>query len=298
MTDLYDQLSKAYALQGGDLPQTQDQGDELPEWGGAPMVPEQMIRLLFTGFELPEFAQELAKLNDGLPLPEVFSWRPATPENAALAMLQPEELRTFRAFQQIVENERKSSKYLAAMQALLEVYPDLQPLALLISQYLCIWCPEAHFPFVETQLAAHPDWRILRYVYAGYLLLRQTPVDQTTQTDFRALLNQQLELHSHLQGQIPDAWEVLAFYQTQATWFVFGDLHLERALYAINVCQQVLDEIYPDPQAHPPEAQAILQAWFECLTESAEVTAKIRSFLKPLLLKRTGLGSGRGLKKG
>lgn len=290
MTDLYDQLSKTYALQGGDLPPTQDQGDGLPEWDGAPMVPEQMIRLLFTGFDLSAFAQELAKLDDGLPLPEVFDWRPAIPENVTLAALQPDELRTFRAFQQIVEYGRKSSKYLQAMQALLAVYPDLQPLALLISQYLCIWHPEAHFPFVEAQLAAHPDWRVLRYVYAGYLLLRQTPVDQSTQAAFAVQLNPQLELHQHLKGQSPDAWEVLAFYQTQATWFVFGELHLERALYAINVCQQVLNETYPDPKEHPPEAQAILQAWFECLTESAEVTARIRHFLKPLLLKRTGMG--------
>lgn len=292
MTDLYDQLSKAYALQGGDLPTTPEQTDELPEWDGAPMLPEQMIRLLFTGFDLPAFAHELAQLQDGLPLPEVFDWRPATSERETLAVLQPEELRTFRAFQQVVEYGRKSGKYLQAMQDLFAVYPDLEPLALLISQYLCIWQPEAHFPFVEAQLQAHPDWRVLRYVYAGYLLLRQTPVDQTTQTAFLAQLNQQLELHLHLQENHPDAWEVLAFYQTQATWFVFGQLHLERALYAINVCQQVLNEIYPDPKDHPPEAQAILQAWFECLTESSDVTVRIRHFLKPLLLKRTGMGSG------
>lgn len=286
MPDLYDQLSKAYALQGGDLPPTQELDEDLPEWGGVPMLPEQMIRLLFTGFDLPAFARELAKCEDGLPLPAIFSWRPGRPEKEALTELQPEELRTFLAFQQIVERGHKSGKYLAAMHGLQTRYPHLQEIPLLISQYLCIWEPDAHFPFVEAQLAAHPDWRILRYVYAGYLLLRQTPVDAQTQAAFLAQMNHQLELHLHVQGQEPDAWEVLAFYQTQATWYVFGQLHLERALYAINVCQQALNELYGDQAEHPPEALAILQAWFGCLSESAEVTAQMRTFLQPLLQSR------------
>ncbi len=302
MTDLYDQLSKAYALQGGGLPPTQDPDDGLPEWGGAPMVPEQMIRLLFTGFELPAFAEELQKLDDGLPLPQIFDWQAALPEEQALAPLSPQELRTYRAFQQVVEHGRKSSKYLQAMQDLQRAHPKIQEIALLISQYLCIWHPEQHFPFVESQLATQPNWRVLRYVFAGYLLLEHTPVEAETQAAFLALMNQQLELHEHLnaqsEGTQPNAWEVLAFYQTQATWFIFGELHLERALYALNVCMRVLNQLYTSPEQHPPEVQALLQAWFECLTESAEVTADIRQFLKPLLLQRTGLGSGRGLKKG
>jgi hypothetical protein len=286
MTDLYDRMSRAFALQGGNLPETSDSEEsENVEWGETALPPEQIIRLLFTGFELPLFAAALGKLHDGLPLPQVFSWQPGQPEEQSLQMLNPEELRNYRAFKQILEMGRKSSKYLQAMRELLVRYPESQEIGLLISQYLRIWHAEEHRPFVLGQLAANPDWRVLKYLFAGYLLL-EGDMAQTRKQDFLDLMQGQLELDQHLQGAEANAWEVLAFYQSQATWFVFADLRFERALYALNVCQQLLNELYPEASERPPESAAILQAWFDAMNEKPETTAQVRAFLKPLLQSR------------
>lgn len=289
MADLFDQLSLSFALQGGTLPlpPVQEQEETEDDKNLSHEKTDRMARALFTGFDLPLYRKQLARLHDERPLPEIFSWDPAPGEAERLQPLSASEKRIWYAFQQVLERGYKSGKYLQAMQELLKVHPTLQDLGLQIAQYLRLWNPEAYERFVSVQLAEKPDWRILRYVYAGYLLLDLSRSDcdpAGIRNRFLEIMQGKLELHEHLQGLRPQAWEVLAFYQTQAAWYLIGDPQLERALYAINVCFQVAQEVYSEE--HPSEIDGLLQAWFGYMHTSPDATARMRVFLRPLLQDR------------
>ncbi|PIQ29059.1 hypothetical protein COW36_18310 [bacterium (Candidatus Blackallbacteria) CG17_big_fil_post_rev_8_21_14_2_50_48_46] len=290
MGDFYAHLSQAFALRGGELPPPPPPEETEAPAQKSSLEKEALARALFTGFELPAFAQQLSRLHDGLPLPSIFAWDLLADEEIHLQELNAQELRTYRAFRQILDKGRKSGKYLQAMRELLVTYPDKQELGLLISQYLRVWHPDEHSAFVESQLQQNPHWRILKYLYAGYLLLEisQPEIDPAAlKQQFLSLMENKLELHQHLPSDtLPLAWEVLAFYQTQAAWYLLGDFQLERALYAVNVCFQVSQELYPEDQEQANEAEGLLQAWFTRMNETPDATARVRVFLRPLIQAR------------
>lgn len=287
MTDSFQQLSYSFALQGGDFPLPPSTEKEKLDEYLSQLRLSSTLRTLFTGFDLALYRKQLANLHDKYPLPEVFNWDPGVKEAERLKVLSPQEKRIYYAFQQVLDKGSKSSKYLQAMQNLLSIYPQMQELGLQIAQYLRLWDPEAYECFVKTQLIQQPDWRILRYLYAGYLLLDLSISDDDApamRERFLEVMQGKLELHEHLQGLRPEAWEVLAFYRTQATWYLVGNFQPERALYAINVCFQVSQEVYPEKDLS--EIDGFLQVWFVNVSANPERMARMQTFLKPLFKAR------------
>ena len=272
----YTPFSMHFGLLGGELPLPPEPESQPAE--AEPLSDSgQMIRLFFTGFDLPLFARELERLHDGLPLPQLFEWQ--QPESQLqLSRFTAEQTRCFVAFQQILDQQQKSTRYLRQMQALLEACPE-QELALMISQYLRLWHPAEHVPFMRQQLTQHADWRVLRYLLAAYLLMDSEHMPaESLQALFLDILGE-LELDPAA-GPFR-AWEVLAFYQTQASWYLFGDFHPERALYALNVCFAVLREI-PESVSEAHEAESLLKVWMARIHEQPETAARIRVLIRPL----------------
>jgi hypothetical protein len=272
----YTPFSMRFGLLGGELPLP-------PEAENGPVEPEllsdssQMMHLFFTGFDLPLFARELERLHDGLPLPQLFEWEP--PVMASLpSQLKAEQARCLIAFQQILERQQKSSRYLAQIKAVLAACPE-QELALMISQYLRLWHPAEHLAFMRQQLAQNPGWRVLRYLLGAYWLMDSDDTQSTAfQTTFFELM-EGLELDP-VAGPF-QAWEVLAFYQTQASWYLFGAFHPERALYALNVCFAVLRDV-PESLSEAHEAESLLRVWMARIHEQPETAARIRVLIRPL----------------
>ena len=194
-----------------------------------------MLGLMFLGYELPALAARLAELDDGLPLPQVFGWDEPVSVDEQL-QLDPEELKTLLVFEQILKQQRKSGNYFQRMKALAERHA-LPELELMLLSYLTQWLPAEADQRFAAQLAAHPDWLLLRCLWATRVLLH-APIEQLplALVVFLERMDDKLELHLHSTGPLR-ADLVNAFYYATALLFIHTD-QPERALYSLNVLEQ------------------------------------------------------------
>lgn len=165
------------------------------------------------------------------------------PNFAELLDLNPDEKRTLNAFQQIMSQERKSSRYFDAFEAIRARFPDCEQLAIPAIAYRDNWEPEAGKALQDELLAAHPDWLLLRFAAASHMLGEQHPdhPDPEALEAVAELLQHRFELHEHLQAQGRETAtheEAFAFYYTTATYFLMTR-RFERALYSLNVCAAI-----------------------------------------------------------
>ena len=236
----------------------------------------EMLQAMFLGFELPAFAERLASLDDGLPLPQVFDWKEALLPETVLDF-NADDRRTYAVFRQIVEQERKSGKYLQAMQALCARYPDSQELQLDLVAYLTQWHPEAGQSLSRELLAAHPEWLLVRLHEATRLILQAPDADLPDEAPsaFVELLQHKLELHQHLEGRQATTEEVFAFYHATAAYYIATG-HFERAIYSLNACACI----------EPGEALEPLLLHLLIGMDETERGEEVREFLNPMLMER------------
>lgn len=197
--------------------------------------PENLLPLLgvmFLGYELPALAQALARLDDGLPLPAVFDWQAPEPVELAGRFSQ-DEIKTVVVFEQILQQKRKSGKYYQEMKSLAERHPTPELEALLVT-YLTQWLPGEAEQRIRNCLAEHPDWLLLRSLWATRVLMEAAPEQMPLAlVVFLERMQDKLELHQHLDGPVREDL-VNVFYSATALFFLHAD-QPERALYSLNV---------------------------------------------------------------
>ncbi|PKL80191.1 MAG: hypothetical protein CVV27_00830 [Candidatus Melainabacteria bacterium HGW-Melainabacteria-1] len=273
-------LSQSFQLQGPVLPAAPKGGFQQTGEGASAepeLVVNELLAMLFLGYEPRRFAAHLAKLKDDLPLPEHFDW--SDPSDDLLLRMPAEDRRVLLAFAQICEQSRKSGKYFSAIQELALKYPDAPELALLQLNYLLLWQPEAARDYLDSQLLAHPDWLVLRAAYGTWLLSQAEPEDlpPSVLSDFEALMLGKYELHQHLptdQGPLRADWAYV-FYESTALYHLLAE-RFERALYSFNVCFAISPEISLDARL----MQLVHQM------ESSGRSKSVRAFLDPLIQLR------------
>lgn len=181
---------------------------------------------------LPELARSLSQLDDGLPIPRVFSWDPPEPIELQLG-LTPDDIKTVLVFEQLLQQKRKSGKHFQALKELAARHPAPE-LEMLLLTYLTQWLPAEAEQRFAAQLEAHPDWLLLRSLWATRGLLEAPPEHlPLALVAFLARMNDRLELHQHVDGPVrADLANV--FYHATSLFFLLAD-RPERALYGLNV---------------------------------------------------------------
>lgn len=256
-------------------------GEDYAELEGALSKEAQVLRLLYVEHDLNDFAQQLKKLDDGLPVPETFSWEEQpNPFRDEEKQFQGPDKRLFSAFEQIVLQGRKSGKYLKQAQSLFERMP-LQGLAISLAQYLIRWQPEDVYTFVLKCTQEHEDWHTLRFMAASHLLQMEAQVElpEKLKYDYQALMLKKQALHEF--GILAlDSLTVLCYYLAEALFYSRQGQHLLRALYALNVCFQISQKSQTPAEKAP--WQQVLDLWFARVQELGLET-EINDFMLPLL---------------
>lgn len=237
-----------------------------------------LFQSLFAGYELGSFAEALNQLEDGLPVPQVFEWQLRSPSDVFDRKgLPADDQRTIIAFQQIITLERKSKKYFAAIQELFQRQPDMG-LAISILEYLARWYPDQLEAWSLKQLEQYPDWHVLRFLSATYLLLssRSATIPDSIQQAYQTLMPPQQELHDFFPAQTVSALTALLFYQAQALWLICCQRpHLKRALYAINLCLEIEAELAAGLDSTAPSqlSETLVKLWIDKVETAHEEQA-------------------------
>lgn len=212
---------------------------------------DRLLTMLMSTPASEVLARRLEAQDPSQPAPRPVSWGPWMPE-AGLPELDPADKRTYRAFEQIVLENRKSGKYEMAFRDLLGRYPDVEAFAQLYLGYLVHWHPpEAARDFARSQLERHPGWMMVRLQLArSFLKEQQLELDQ-----FTAALDDKLNLHEHLEALETPLTDLLV-YQFHLDLYLFYALkgELLRAAYCFNVCHSAASQ----PEGLVPLAPLLL----------------------------------------
>lgn len=235
---------------------------------------EEMTQGLFLGYDPATFARHLAALDDGLPLPEIFSWRLAPTLAESVAGLSADERRIHTVMRQLLEQKRKSGKYFAAFRAVCQAHPDSEYLMLQALAYLQLWDPDQADALEASLVMLHPTWLTMRFTRAAQMLLLTDPNDPDPEAlaNFRDLMDDRYELHEH--SRDPNDEEVMMFYSATAAYFTLTG-HFFRAIYSLNLA----DAAGAD-HLQPVMTQLLLK-----LFETKQM-AQLKQFLTPLRLDR------------
>lgn len=230
-----------------------------------------------TEHEPSAVSERLQSLNDNQPVPASPEIKPDPGEEAWLQTHSAADRRSIKVFQELIKQQRKSSKYLHELRQVFERNPD-QRLARMLLSYLLRWeSPDAADEFASHQLGQHPDWLLLRAAWANQVMFRTNPrqpePDQLAQ--FLQILNQELELEKHLGPDQPaEAETALLFYQAIGFYYLL-QRQLERAVYAINQAARL------DPQN--PMLMMLLMTFTAIAVEDPGRAKALRDFLHPLM---------------
>lgn len=233
---------------------------------------DRLLTLLMTAPATATLAQRLAVEDPSEPAPTPVSGEPWQPD-AGVPALEPADRRTYRAFEQIVLENRKSSKYEQAFSELLSRYPDVEPFAQLEMSYLLSWYDSDRArSFAQAQLARHPGWMMVRLQLARSCLKEQ----QLELQDFIDVMNGSLNLVDHVAGLETPLTDLL-IYQFHLDIYLFFALkgNLKRAAYNFNACHAAASQ----PEGLIPLAPLLL-ASLDPDGGAAEFRDLVR-FLKP-----------------
>ena len=212
----------------------------------------------FSQIPLAKLYQRIQRFRPTPNLPDLSSLSDLLNEAKVSPLQTPFDLyegtsrRTLQAFWQMVQQGRKSTKYLQQAQSLYAIQPS-NPLALLIGVHLYQWQPEAFAPFMQAHLHKHPEAVRLRCRGAMTLFY-----DHDDTVDLSHLLAPYL-------GEAPDFWHYLSagssaslhpaerlfdISWTQALWYLrkphqAGENMLAQALYALNFCFRIVEHHSP-----------------------------------------------------
>ncbi|MEZ0371998.1 MAG: hypothetical protein ACAI44_23105 [Candidatus Sericytochromatia bacterium] len=233
---------------------------------------DRLLTLLMSTPANEVLAKRLAAEADAWPPPRPVSWISWVPE-MGLPELAPTDRRTYRAFDQIVLDGRKSGKYEQAFAELASRHPDIETFAQLQVGYMLNWAvPETTRRFAQELLEKHPGWMMVRLQLARSYLKEQ----QLDLEDFVAAMGHRLNLYEHL-DQLETPLTDLLVYQFHLDLYLFFALkgELKRAAYCFNVCHAAASQ----PEGLVPLAPLLL-ASLDPESGAAAFRELVR-FLKP-----------------
>jgi hypothetical protein len=233
---------------------------------------DKLLTLLMSTPESSVLAARLAREDDYLPAPEPVQWIPWMPD-ANLPELSAEDKRTYRAFEQIVLDNRKSSKYEQAFAELQARYPDVEAFAQIQLGYRLNWHPlDTARNFARSLLQRHPGWLMVRLQLARSYLKE----DRLELDTFVSIMRKRLNLHEHIKDLEFPLTDLMA-YQFHLDLYLFFAIkgQLKRAAYSFNVCHHAASQ----PEGLIPLAPLLL-ASLEPEKGAAAFRELVR-FLKP-----------------
>jgi hypothetical protein len=221
---------------------SQMSGDEQEQVSSLEML---LSQLMLMPRSLAQWQRTLSALNDNLAVPETLAFVPWT-DDALLAQLSPEQKRVYQVFQQLLQDERKSTRYYDAFVALCQHYPEEETLWHMKFAYDYRW-RQGPGDELQSLLVSHPHWLFLRLLAARESLKE----DEFLPAVYQDVLAQRLLLHEHLQAAGEDlVLTDLLVYQFHLDVFMFFSLtgQLERAAFAFwqahEACS-VPEALYP-----------------------------------------------------
>lgn len=187
---------------------------------------ELLTRMMLSPEHIEQWQQSLRALDDGLPIPEplVFSsWH----DEDLRACLNAEQKRLYQVFQQLLQDERKSTRYAEAFRALCEQFSDQETLWHMHFAYAYRW-GNPDLALLQRKLAEHPHWLFLRLLYA-----RETLKEEHFSAEaYQEAMGNKLLLQLHDDERL--VFTDLLVYQFHLDLFMFFALagQLERAAFA------------------------------------------------------------------
>ncbi len=200
---------------------------------------DKLLTLLMSTPESVVLARRLAEENDFLSAPQAVSYMPWLPD-LGLPELSSEDKRTYRAFEQIVLDGRKSGKYELAFRSLVERYPNNEAFAQLQVGYHFLWHPlEETRKYARSLLDKHPGWMMVRLQLARSYLKEERLELET----FVAVMRKRLNLHEHLEDLESPLTDLLV-YQFHLDLYLFFAIkgQLKRAAYCFNICHHAASQ--------------------------------------------------------
>lgn len=233
---------------------------------------DRLLTLLMSAPDTALLIKRLREEPDGQPIPEPVAYAPWYPD-ADLPPLSSEERRTFRAFEQIVLEGRKSGKYEQAFNEIHARYPDVEAFAQLLLGYRLIWGPlEAARDFARGQLARHPGWLMVRLQLARSYLKEE----RLDLAGFAEAMDHRFCFHEHLAALESPATDLLV-YQYHLELYLYYAIRgqLKRAAYCFNVCHKAASQ----PEGLIPLAPLLLASLDP--EQGASAFRQVVRFLKP-----------------
>lgn len=233
---------------------------------------DKLLTLLMSTPDSQSLANRLNEADDYLARPQPVSYIPWMPDTG-LPELTPEDKRTFRAFEQIVLDGRKSSKYEQAFADLVSRYPDVEAFTQLQVGYRFSWHPlEEARKYARSLLQAHPGWLMVRLQLARSYLKEERLELET----FVSVMRQRLNLHEHLDDLESPLTDLLV-YQYHLDLYLFFAIkgQLKRAAYCFNVCHHAASQ----PEGLIPLAPLLLASLEP--DKGAAAFRELVRFLKP-----------------
>lgn len=204
-----------------------------------------LSQLMLMPQHLQQWQHTLRALDDGLAIPKPLDFE-AWNDEALVTKLSPEHKRVYQVFQQLLQDERKSTRYYELFVHLCQTYADEETLWHMKFAYDYRW-QQGSGSELQSLLALHPHWLFLRLLAARESLKEDDFLPET----YKEVMAQQLLLHEHQQsaGAALVLTDLLV-YQFHLDLFMFFALtgQLERAAFAFwqahEACS-VPEALYP-----------------------------------------------------
>jgi hypothetical protein len=196
---------------------------------------DRLLTLLMSSPDATLLAKRLSLLNDPWPIPKQIDYAAWQPDHDEYT-LSPEDRRTLRAFDQIVFDNRKSTKYAHQFADLQSRYSHIEFFAQLLCNYYFAWNPlEDAREFANQLLSQHPGWLLIRLQVARSYLKES----DLNFAGFETAMNHCLNLDQHLE-QLSSPLNDLLVYQYHIDLFLYFAFtgHLMRAAYCFNVAHK------------------------------------------------------------
>lgn len=266
----------------------------------------------FTGFHPQSVIDRLQETESVPPaqhayrLPQHWQWQAGTAQPMALlntfARMDPADEKTTTLFLQCLQQRRKSTRYLQAMTAVYQKYPQENALFDLIMTYHLRWDLKAAEAFFEAHVAQLQQPLLGRFASAAATFWSlDSDEDMTPEREalFERLMQHQYTLEEHTDST-PNFEEALNFYKAVAFWyglkrqlplfvFALNQLHaLEQEQAAV---MHLLTRDSLDQQTGLKETlgqnylattRRLLQWFFYTLLDDLKTLNALRDFMQPL----------------
>lgn len=279
--------------------------------------PERVIQLAlmdsFTGFHpeviIAQLQQTQAMLSTPEPLPQHWRWQAGSAQPMALLdsfeNMERADEKTTTLFLQCLQQRRKSKKYLTAMQAVFEKYPQENALFDLLMTYFLRWDLNAARDFFQAHVAGLRAPLLGRFASAAatfWSLDSDAQLTPEREALFRWLMQDRYTLEAHLEDPetIPTFDEALGFYKAVSFWygqqrqlplfvFALNQLHALEQEQAALMFLLARDSLASQPglketlgQNYLATTRRLLQWFFYTLLDDMTQLQALRQFMEPL----------------